>query len=130
MPVPDETPSRRLVIRRGRERYIVDEAKYDTVVIVRDDGETGTYKALGFDIVNMIVDGTEQPYVKREHIGAVPGRDAVAAEQVATLTATGDPVPAVVARAAGVDDPLPESRPARAEDSSTASRNRRAASDT
>lgn len=122
MPVPDETPSRKLVIRRGLMRFIVDEAKYDTVQIRDDDGREGTYKSLGYIIVSAIEDGQEVPYVRREHVAAVPGRQDVAAGQVAILTAADQDIPPALARAAGMDDPAPAaSDPAKAEDDETAS---------
>lgn len=127
MPVPDTTPERMLTIRRGQITYIVAESKYDTVVIQEDGGASGTYKSLGFDIVSMIVDGVEQPYVKREHVAAVPGRQDVASAQVATLADTGDRVPSAVIRAAeGQDLPAPDS----SDTASPSSRTRKAASDT
>lgn len=112
MPVPDTTPDRNLVIRRGLVTYIVAESKYDTVVIEEDRapdgtlGRTGTYKDLGYKIISAIENGNEIPYVKREHNAAVPGRQDVAAEQVALLTATGANVPSRLDRAAtGADLP-------------------------
>src|SRR6185436_12371111 len=80
MPVPDTTPARKLVIRRGLIRYIVDEAKYDTVQIEDADGTTGTYKSLGYLIVSAIENGEEVPYVKREHVDNVPVREDVTTE--------------------------------------------------
>lgn len=124
MPVPDSTPERVLTIRRGQIVYHVAESKYDTVLIQEDDGTTGTYKQLGFDIISMIVDGIEQPYVKREHVAAVPGRQDVAAGQVAILGDTDTPIPAVVQRAADGDD-LPSPPAEDADNAPTGSRTRR-----
>jgi hypothetical protein len=105
MPIPDSTPARRLVIRRGAITYIVDEAKYDTVMILDTDGVTeGTYKSLGYGVVSAIENGSEVPYVKREHVGAVPGREDVAAEQIAIRTEAGAPVPSALARAANAPE--------------------------
>lgn len=111
MPIPDTTPPRKLVIRRGLIRYIVAEERYDTVVIEHDgpDGtETGTYKSLGFEILSAIENGQEVPYVKREHIAAVPGRQAVAAEQVEILNAAGLNIPTAVIKAAEPFTPADE----------------------
>lgn len=113
MPVPDTTPDRKIVIRRGLITYIVDESRYDTVLILDTDGVTErTYKDLGYKIISAIENGSEVPYVKREHVNAIPGREDVAADQIAILTAADQPVPASLARAAGVPadttDPAPD----------------------
>lgn len=104
---PDEP--RKLVIRRSTETYIVDESKFDTVVVFGKESpdEGKTYKQAGFQIIAMIVDGSEVPYVARKRGEEVPGRQEVAAEQVAVLTEADQPVPAVVMRAADLDPVAP-----------------------
>lgn len=119
MPVPDSTPDRKLVIRRGPITYIVDESRYDTVPILDTDGVTEKpYKDLGYQIVSAIENGTEIPYVKREHVAAVPGREDVAAEQIAILAAADQPVPAFLTRAAGETAPAGDVQDAQEADES------------
>lgn len=131
MPISDDTPARKLVIRRGVMTYIVDEAKYDTVVIMDDDprsdtfGRSATYKALGYVPISAIEDGNEVPYVKREHVTAVPGREAEAAAQVALLTDADQKIPAAVIRASGAETAAQETtttEPRRAPDAPRASK--------
>ena len=126
--IPDTTPARTLRIRRGGIQYFVSEEKYDTVQIEEDGGAVGTYKSLGYEIVSAIENGEEVAYVKREHVGNVPGRSDVAAEQIGILQANDQPVPASLERIAGVApvDPAPADPPEDdPQDDATASETRR-----
>ncbi len=106
----DETRDepRKLVIRRSVETYIVDEAKFDTVIFTDTGSDAGkTYKSAGFVPIAMIVNGSEVQYEPRKRGEDVPGRQEVAVAQVGALTDAGQNVPAVVMRAADLSPIAP-----------------------
>jgi hypothetical protein len=101
MPVPEDTPDRRIRIQRngpgGIEQLFVMESAFDTVA-VRANG--ATYKMLGYEPVSELRDGEEIAFVPRSKLSDNPDRQAVAAEQVAIADEQGTPIPKQVRRIA------------------------------